>query len=133
MTGRRIAPRFVTGGPPAGRSVRGGWTHEPNPPSGSAVDPDRRRDVTDMCLGFPGLVVAVDPTGATVDSEGRRRRASTLLAPDLQVGEWVFVAAGTVIDRLDPEEAAFIRAHLVAAGALGSDGDPDGARTGGST
>ncbi len=71
-----------------------------------------------MCLGFPGLVVAVDATSATVDTEGRRRRASTLLAPDLQVGEWVFVAAGTVIDRLDPDEAALIRAHLVQAGAL---------------
>lgn len=71
-----------------------------------------------MCLGFPGLVVAVDATGATVDTEGRRRRASILLAPDLQVGEWVFVAAGTVIDRLDPKEAAFIRAQLRRAGAL---------------
>lgn len=71
-----------------------------------------------MCLGFPGLVVAVDATGATVDTEGRRRRASTLLAPDLEIGEWVFVAAGTVIDRLDPEEATFIRTHLRRASAL---------------
>ena len=70
-----------------------------------------------MCLGFPGLVVAVDAMGATVDTEGRRRRASTVLTPDLQAGEWVFVAAGTVIDRLDPEEAAFIRATLIQAGA----------------
>ncbi len=70
-----------------------------------------------MCLGFPGLVVAVDATGATVDTEGRRRRASTLLTPDLQPGEWVFVAAGTVVDRLDPEEAAFIRTALIQAGA----------------
>jgi hydrogenase assembly chaperone HypC/HupF len=80
-----------------------------------------------MCLGFPGLVVAVDPAGATIDTEGRRRRASTLLAPDLQAGEWVFVAAGTVVDRLDPEEAAFIRAHLISAGALepaGASDDP---------
>lgn len=68
-----------------------------------------------MCLGFPGLVVAVDTTGATVDTEGRRRRASTLLAPDLAVGEWVFVSAGTVIDRLAPEDVAFIRASLLAA------------------
>ena len=68
-----------------------------------------------MCLGFPGLVVAVDATGATVDTEGRRRRASTLLAPDLAVGEWVFVVAGTVVDRLEPDEVAFIRASLLAA------------------
>jgi hydrogenase assembly chaperone HypC/HupF len=68
-----------------------------------------------MCLGFPGLVVAVDATGATVDTEGRRRRASTLLAPDLAVGEWVYVAAGTVVDRLEPDEVAFIRATLMRA------------------
>jgi hydrogenase assembly chaperone HypC/HupF len=68
-----------------------------------------------MCLGFPGLVVAVDASGATVDTEGRRRRASTLLAPDLAVGEWVYVAAGTVVDRLEPDEVAFIRATLLRA------------------
>ncbi len=68
-----------------------------------------------MCLGFPGLVVAIDATGATIDTEGRLRRASTLLAPDLAIGEWVFVAAGTIIDRLDPQEAAFIRTSLLAA------------------
>jgi len=77
-----------------------------------------------MCLGFPGLVVAVDATGATVDTEGRRRRASTLLAPDLAVGEWVYVSAGTVIDRLESDEAAFIRASLLAATAP----EPDGPR-----
>ena len=32
--------------------------------------------------------------------------ASTLLVPDVQVGDWVYVAAGTVIERLDPAEAA---------------------------
>jgi len=77
-----------------------------------------------MCLGFPGLVVAVDATGATVDTEGRRRRASTLLAPDLAVGEWVYVAAGTVVDRLDPDEVAFIRATLLAAIAPEAAGPP---------
>ena len=61
-----------------------------------------------MCLGYPGLVVSIDPTGATVETDGRRRRANTLLTPDLAVGEWVFVSAGTVIDRLPPDEAAFI-------------------------
>ena len=61
-----------------------------------------------MCLGFPGLVVAVDATGATIETDGRRRRANTLLMPDLAVGEWVFVSAGTVIDRLPPDEADFI-------------------------
>ena len=61
----------------------------------------RARGLIVMCLGFPGRVVAVDPTGATVETDGRRRRANTLLAPDLAVGEWVYVSAGTVIERLD--------------------------------
>ena len=61
-----------------------------------------------MCVGFPGVVVAVDTSGVTVETEGRRRRASMLLLPDLRVGDAVIVAAGTVIERLDPLEAAAI-------------------------
>lgn len=71
-----------------------------------------------MCLGFPGRVTAIDVSGATIDTEGRQRRASTLLMPGLAVGDWVFVAAGTVIDRLEPAEAAHIRTTLFEAIAL---------------
>ncbi len=66
-----------------------------------------------MCLGFPGRVVDVDAAGALVDVEGRRRRASTLLVPDVAVGDWVYVTAGTIVDRIDPAEAAAIRATLL--------------------
>jgi hydrogenase assembly chaperone HypC/HupF len=59
-----------------------------------------------MCLAFPGRVVAVDEEGASVVTEGRVRRASTLLVPDVVVGEWVTVAAGTIVDRLDPRAAS---------------------------
>ena len=68
-----------------------------------------------MCLEFPGRVAAIDAGGAVIDTEGRRRRASTLLMPELAVGDWVFVAAGTVIRRLEPTEAATIRSALLAA------------------
>jgi hydrogenase assembly chaperone HypC/HupF len=68
-----------------------------------------------MCLGFPGRVVAVDAAGAVVDVEGRRRRASTLLVPDVGPGDWVFVTAGTIVDRIDPAEAAAIRSTLLEA------------------
>lgn len=71
-----------------------------------------------MCLGFPGRVVAIDAAGATIDTEGRRRRASTLLMPALALGDWVLVAAGTVIERLEPDEAAVIRTTLHDAMAL---------------
>ncbi len=68
-----------------------------------------------MCLGFPGRVVDLDPAGAIVDVEGRRRRASTLLVPEVTVGDWVYVTAGTIVERLDPVEAEAIRTTLLEA------------------
>lgn len=65
-----------------------------------------------MCLGFPGQVVGLDPAGAVVDVEGHRRRASTLLVPEVAVGDWVYVTAGTIVERLDPAEAEAIRRTL---------------------
>lgn len=65
-----------------------------------------------MCIGFPGLVVAVDDAGAVVETDGRRRRASTLYLPETVVGDWVTVAAGTIVERLEPEAAADIAAVL---------------------
>jgi hydrogenase assembly chaperone HypC/HupF len=62
-----------------------------------------------MCIGFPGVIVAIDAFGAVVETDGRRRRASTLFLPDIAVGDWVAVAAGTIVERLDPAEAAEIR------------------------
>jgi len=82
-----------------------------------------------MCVAFPGQVTEVDADGATVDTEGRRRRASTLLVPDVAVGDWVFVAAGTIVDRLDPEEAQMIRATLLEAIALEAVEAAEGAGT----
>ncbi|HSM38553.1 MAG TPA: HypC/HybG/HupF family hydrogenase formation chaperone, partial [Candidatus Limnocylindrales bacterium] len=69
----------------------------------------------EMCLEFPGRITAVDAGGATVDTEGRLRRASTLLSPDVRGGAWVTVAAGTIIARLSDEDAAAIRRELNAA------------------
>ena len=77
-----------------------------------------------MCISFPGLVLAVDATGATVETEGRRRRASTLLFPDIAVGDRVVVAAGTIVDRLDAWQADEIDALLRAA-IDGQEGEPD--------
>lgn len=71
-----------------------------------------------MCVGLPGRVTAVDPLGATVQTMDRARRASTLLLPDVEVGDWVFVVAGTIVERLDPVEAAEISSVLLEAIAL---------------
>lgn len=68
-----------------------------------------------MCLAFPGRVVGLDPSGAVVEVEGRRRRASTLLVPEVAVGDWVYVTAGTIVERLDPAEAEAIRTTLLEA------------------
>ncbi|MGH2512387.1 MAG: HypC/HybG/HupF family hydrogenase formation chaperone, partial [Candidatus Limnocylindrales bacterium] len=65
-----------------------------------------------MCIAFPGLVIERDSTGATVDTEGRLRRASWLCLPDVAVGDWVTVVAGTSVERLEPAEAAQIQATL---------------------
>jgi hydrogenase assembly chaperone HypC/HupF len=68
-----------------------------------------------MCLAFPGRVTDVDPDGAMVSTEGRLRRASTLLHPDVRPGEWVIVAAGSIVRRIDDAEADAIRQTLNAA------------------
>ena len=71
-----------------------------------------------MCIGFPGQVIAVDELGATVQTEDRVRRASTMLLPEVVIGDWVYVAAGTIVERLDPAEAAEVRKLLLEAVAL---------------
>ena len=68
-----------------------------------------------MCISFPGRVSAIDEAGAVVVTEGRARRASTLYLPDIAVGDWVTVAAGTIVERLDPAEAAEIERLLATA------------------
>jgi len=68
-----------------------------------------------MCLDFAARVTSVDGEVATVDSDGRRRRASTLMIPDIAVGDWVFIALGTIIERVDPAVAASINDELKAA------------------
>jgi hydrogenase assembly chaperone HypC/HupF len=65
-----------------------------------------------MCIDDPGRVVAIDALGAIIETPAHRRRASTLLIPDVAVGDWVTVAAGTIVDRLTDEEAAEIRSIL---------------------
>jgi len=58
-----------------------------------------------MCLTAPARVTAVDTDGATVLIGGRERRVSTLVRPDTAVGDWVLVGAGTILERLSPEDA----------------------------
>jgi hydrogenase expression/formation protein HypC len=68
-----------------------------------------------VCIAYPGRVVALEADRAIVETDGRRRVASLLLVPDVAVGDAVTVAAGTIVARLDPSEAAEIRRLLDAA------------------
>jgi len=62
-----------------------------------------------MCLTEPGMVVAVEPGAATVAFGSRRRRALTLLVPDVRVGDQVVVSAGAVIRRVGDADARAMR------------------------
>lgn len=58
-----------------------------------------------MCLTAPGRILDLDGSTAIVDLDGRRRTAMTLLEPDVAVGDWVVVAGGAILRRLDPAAA----------------------------
>jgi hydrogenase assembly chaperone HypC/HupF len=58
-----------------------------------------------MCLMAPARVVSMDGSICQVELGGRLDPASMILEPDLQVGDWVLVNSGTVVRRLDPDQA----------------------------
>jgi len=65
-----------------------------------------------MCIAMPGRVLAIEADHAMVDLDGRVRRASLVRMPEVAVGDWALVAAGTVLRRLEPDEATELRALL---------------------
>jgi hydrogenase expression/formation protein HypC len=65
-----------------------------------------------MCVAYPGQVLEVAGDMALVEIDSRQRRASLMLVPETTVGDWVVVAAGTVLRILDPDEAQEIRTLL---------------------
>jgi len=68
-----------------------------------------------MCLTAPARVLAIDDDGATVLLAGRPRRASTLVVPEVAVGDWVIVGAGTILERMSDDEATVVSAAVDAA------------------
>ena len=63
-------------------------------------------------MTMPGRVIALDDTGVMIRCGDEEYRATTLLVPDVAVGDYVLVQAGLVIERLTREEAAEIAAAL---------------------
>ena len=59
-----------------------------------------------MCIMAPARVVSVDGQVCEVQTGSRIDKASMMLEPDLVVGDWVLVNSGTVVRRLDEEQAA---------------------------
>ncbi|HEX8024938.1 MAG TPA: HypC/HybG/HupF family hydrogenase formation chaperone [Candidatus Limnocylindrales bacterium] len=81
-----------------------------------------------MCLVAPARVIALEGPGVVVDLDGRRRHASLLLTPEVQVGDWVIVGSGTVLRRLDPGEAADLNDILASARSTGGAAPTGGPR-----
>lgn len=65
-----------------------------------------------MCVTYPGQILSIADGMAVVDIDHQRRRASLVLVPEAVVGDWVIVAAGTVLEIMRPEEATAVRAIL---------------------
>ena len=65
-----------------------------------------------MCIAYPGRIIEITDGMAVVEFGDRRQRASLLLTPDATVGDWVVIAAGTVIEVLDPAAALEVRQML---------------------
>jgi hydrogenase maturation factor len=59
-----------------------------------------------MCLMQTGVVVARTGDAAIVAVDGRDRLLTSLLVPDLEVGDVVLVGLGTVFARTTADEAA---------------------------
>lgn len=58
-----------------------------------------------MCLAVPAKIVTIEEGEAIVDLHGNKIRVSTLLVPEVKMGDWVLVHAGFAIQRLDEKEA----------------------------
>lgn len=59
-----------------------------------------------MCLALPMRITAIDGQLATIVAEGLEQRASIVLVPDADIGDYVLVHAGYAISVIDEEEAS---------------------------
>ena len=77
-----------------------------------------------MCLAVPAKIVALTDTTATADLHGNRLQISTLLTPDVVIGDYVLVHAGFAIQKLNAEEAAQTFSLLADAGVAAAPPSP---------
>src|SRR5512137_1793712 len=73
-----------------------------------------------MCLALPMRITSIDGELATIVADGLEQRASVVLVPDADVGDYVLVHAGyaiSVIDEQDANETYSLLADLAEAAA----------------
>jgi hydrogenase expression/formation protein HypC len=58
-----------------------------------------------MCISIPSRVISIENDQAEIDTLGTRRKASTLLMPEVNVGDYVLVSVGSIARILDEDEA----------------------------
>ena len=58
-----------------------------------------------MCVAIPMRITSVAGTLATIETGGLTQRASLVLVPDAQVGDYVLVHAGYALTVLDEQDA----------------------------
>jgi len=58
-----------------------------------------------MCLAIPAKITKIDGTDAEVEIGGIGRKASLMLTPEAQVGDYVLLHAGYAINIVDQKEA----------------------------
>jgi hydrogenase expression/formation protein HypC len=58
-----------------------------------------------MCLAVPMRITSIDGQMATIELDGLTQRASLMLLPSAQVGDYVLVHAGCAITVLSEQEA----------------------------
>lgn len=59
-----------------------------------------------MCLAIPAKVISIEGESAVVSIEDVEYKASLLLLPDVNPGDYVMLHAGFAIEKVDPDRAA---------------------------
>ena len=58
-----------------------------------------------MCISIPSRVMSIQGYQAELDVLGERRTVSTLLMPEVKVGDYVLASVGSIVRILDEDEA----------------------------
>lgn len=58
-----------------------------------------------MCISIPGCVMSIQGHQAKLDVLGERRTVSTLLMPEVKIGDYVLTSLGSIVRILDEDEA----------------------------